>query len=234
MSFTLFVYHLLCLLFILPRLQCSKWCHDGWWPLKTILVIALFFGSHYIPVGFYVYGWVQVCRFGTIIFMLVQTYFLLDLGYKWSEHLLSSDKEVEWARCVMLGYSLLLCAVNVTVMVLLYIKFSPCSFGKIVLIPSTVMLFFFYVSSYVKLCNVHVFRQNWNPFSAATGITYIVYLTWTTLSSVPKSEGTGPQCYYEQSTKYNVMLNVFVGALFTGITVMSLATNARTEKPTGS
>jgi hypothetical protein len=40
-----------------------------------------------------------------------------------------------------------------------------------------------------------------------------------------------PTCYYPQSTKYNIMLNVFVGAAFTGATIMSIASAARKTNP---
>ena len=135
----------------------------------------------------------------------------------------------------MLAYTLTLMAANITVLVFCFIKFGPCSFGRLVLILVSIMVAFFYVTSFLKLCDINVFRENWNPFVASTAVTYVVYLCWTTLASVPPFAlgSEGPKCYYEPSTKSNIMLQVFVGAAFTGCTVMSIATAARTVANNG-
>merc|ERR1712110_199494 len=74
-------------------------------------------------------------------------------------------------------------------------------------------------------------RENFTPFVSATGVTYITYLAWTTLSSVPNDWGT--KCFYKPSVKYNIMLNVFIGSFFTCCTIMSIATASRSASPTG-
>jgi len=160
MSFTLCMYHLLILIVILPRLGCSKILHDSCWVLKAILIVAIFIVAHTIPIGFYYLGWIHLVRFGSVIFLLIQTYFLLDLGYKWSELLNSGTAaaataiDQQWAHYVMLAYTVVLFLCNVAVLVLCFLKFGQCTFGFTVLIIVSVMVAFFYVTSFFRLCDV--------------------------------------------------------------------------------
>lgn len=243
MSWALCMFHLLMLIIILPRIRCSQAFHDGIWPIKIILVIGFFMLAHAIPVEFYVNFWVHAARFGSVVFFLIQTYMLLDLGYKWNEQLLAGNKdETEWAYKVMMGYTITLFLINIAVVVILFVYFTPregkeCTFGLVVLIPVAIMTLFFLVAGFMRPCAIKGLRENFTPFVAATGVTYITYLAWTTLSSVPASNDDpkkNTDCWYTPSVKYNVMLNVFIGSAFTCATIMSIATASRTAAPSGA
>ena len=53
MSFVLFIFHILVLLIILPRRQCSSMFHDGCWCSKFVFVIATYIAVFWIPNTFY-------------------------------------------------------------------------------------------------------------------------------------------------------------------------------------
>ena len=188
--------------------------------------------------------WFWFNKIGAILFLLIQDYFLLDLGYKWAEQL-NAKTDTNWAQFLMLGYSIGLTVVDITVLVLCFVKFRCAGLALTVLSVVTVLCIFWHLSAYMRLCNVHVFRDNWNPFVAGTTVTYIVYLTWSFLASwsqdpVNKKGTTGPfvlapdSCYYKQGETYSIMLQVFVGLTFTTVTIMSLATAARKDSPQGA
>jgi hypothetical protein len=89
MSFALFVYHLLILMLICPRAHCSKYIHDGGWCFKSLLISVLYTVCYFIPYQFFQYGWLWVSRVGSIIFLIVQSYFMLDAGYRWNSQLMA-------------------------------------------------------------------------------------------------------------------------------------------------
>ena len=70
MSFTLFLYHLIILLFIFPRAQCSMALHDGFWGVKFLILIGLSFVVYFIPYEFYTtWGW--ICLVVSAFFLFI-------------------------------------------------------------------------------------------------------------------------------------------------------------------
>jgi hypothetical protein len=59
--------------------------HDGAWPLKFLIILIIFVLAFFIPHQFFLYGWNWLCRVGSAIFLVIQSYFLLDMAYKWNE-----------------------------------------------------------------------------------------------------------------------------------------------------
>lgn len=49
MSFALAVYHLIILMSIIPRATCSMALHDGFWPVKGLLLVLIYIGSFFLP-----------------------------------------------------------------------------------------------------------------------------------------------------------------------------------------
>jgi len=86
MSFTLTVLHVLILILISPRLACCSVIHDGIWPVKILFVIGLYIGSFWIPQNVFQY-WAMICRCGSVLFLMVQGYFLLNNSYILSDNL---------------------------------------------------------------------------------------------------------------------------------------------------
>lgn len=88
MSFTLFWFHLIMIIFISPRLGCSSIVHDGFWTLKIIFICALYIGVFFIPHNVFKI-WGYICRAGSIIFLIVQAYFLLNASYALNDRLVA-------------------------------------------------------------------------------------------------------------------------------------------------
>lgn len=70
MSFTLFIFHSIVLLSILPRVQCSSVFHDGCWGFKFLFVIALYIAVFWIPNDFY-WGWAHFARIVSGLYLIV-------------------------------------------------------------------------------------------------------------------------------------------------------------------
>jgi len=132
MSFALFCYHIIILLTLIPRAQCSSLLHDGLWPIKFLIILALFILAFFIPHAFFLYFWNWLCRIGSAIFLVIQSYFLLDMAYKWNEQLIARDDS--WAYGLLCGYSVFITAANVGGMIVIFVLYSACGFGKVMAI----------------------------------------------------------------------------------------------------
>ena len=84
MSFILFLYHLLILLMLIPRGGCSSAIHDGFFTCKFVMILGGWIGSFWIHNDFFI-GWANFCRAGSILYLLFQSYFLLNHAYLWND-----------------------------------------------------------------------------------------------------------------------------------------------------
>ena len=69
-SFVLFCYHILILILICPRGHCSSVLHDGFFTLKTFLILAAYVASFWIPYEFF-QGWAEFCRVGSVLYLAI-------------------------------------------------------------------------------------------------------------------------------------------------------------------
>lgn len=85
-SFVLFLYHLIILLLLIPRGQCASIVHDSFFTPKLVLLFAGFIATFWIHNDFFI-GWANFCRAGSILYLLIQGYFLLNFAYLWNDQL---------------------------------------------------------------------------------------------------------------------------------------------------
>jgi len=86
MTFALFIFHVFIILLILPRVECSSVIHDGGWCFKFLLISALFIAFFWIPIEFF-QGWAEVCRYTSLIFLVIQVFYILDGAYSFNEYM---------------------------------------------------------------------------------------------------------------------------------------------------
>jgi hypothetical protein len=123
MSFALFIFHALIILLILPRNNCASMIHDGGWPLKFILVLAIFIGFFWIDISFF-QVWGEICRYISVIFMIVQALYILAGAYTFNEYMIKSESNDEnWKMGVLTFYSIILTAASFIIIVMSFIWF---------------------------------------------------------------------------------------------------------------
>lgn len=224
MSFALAVYHLIILMSIIPRATCSMALHDGFWPVKGLLLVLIYIGSFFLPTAAMIF-YAQFSRIVSGLYLIFQTYFLLNQCYAWTNQLLEiidgSKKESDksYAQCLLLFYSIFSTAGCVTWLVYQFIWFGGCALGGASLGILCFFLLFFYVVSLLPLCNVRIFRQNANIFTVSLVTLYLTYLVWTSLASVPDQT-----CNPFTQSSGNTVAQILVGIVFTFATVLSVAT----------
>jgi hypothetical protein len=80
MSFTLFVFHIIILASLVPRMTCSAAFHDGCWCFKVLLIFVIFFMTFFIPNSFFK-GYAQMARVLSFFFMICQMFMVVITAY---------------------------------------------------------------------------------------------------------------------------------------------------------
>ena len=111
-SFVLFFYHILILLFLIPRGQCSSAVHDGFFTLKFLVIMAAYVATFWMSNEFFV-GWADFCRVGSIFYLIIQGYFLLNFAYLWNDKLVAVATTTGscYANFLLCGFSIILAIV---------------------------------------------------------------------------------------------------------------------------
>ena len=127
MTFALFLFHVIILLSILPRGSCAAMVHDAGWVFKFILIIALFIGCFFLPIGFFLV-WAEISRYLSIIFFIIEVLYILVGAYALGEHMVSKEADStvseNWRNGVLLFYTILLTAGSILLIVFSFIQFQ--------------------------------------------------------------------------------------------------------------
>ena len=108
MTFALFIFHAMIVLLIAPRIQCSSVIHDSGWTLKFIVVMILFISFFWIPIRFFIV-WAEVCRYASIVFLIVQVLYILVGAYSFNDYMINAESNDDnWKHGVLLFYTILL------------------------------------------------------------------------------------------------------------------------------
>ena len=228
-SFILFLYHILILIFLIPRAHCSSFIHDGFFGFKFILLIGGYIGSFWIHNDFFK-GWAEFCRGGSILYLLIQAYFLLNFAYLWNDKLVAALESEQscYASFLLCGFSIILAIVNAAWLALQYVWYAGCGVGIYSVTFSLIFFLFYYAVALVRLCDVNIFRPNASVFVVGFTSTYVVYLSWTALASHPDKE-----CNDMIDSSANTAMQIIIGAIFTFITMFSIATAAADHNAKG-
>jgi hypothetical protein len=89
MSFVLFMFHLIVLIAILPRANCSSNFHDGCWVLKFLLIAAGYVACFFIPNPFYKV-WAYIARVLSSLFLIFQAIVIMLAAYSINDAIVGS------------------------------------------------------------------------------------------------------------------------------------------------
>lgn len=178
MTFTLLIFHLIILLLILPRNDCAAVIHDGGWTLKYLLVLAVFTGMFWVPMGFF-QVWAEISRYASILFMIIQCLYILIGAYGLGDYMVNQKTNDEsWRNGVLLVYTVLLFLASVALIITSFIWFTGTGCGhNMAIIIATIVMF---VLVFVLRC-----RKENSLLTAALANLWIVYIGWSAMASQP-------------------------------------------------
>ena len=184
MSFSLTVFHLLMLIILIPRAAVCGAIHDGFWPIKYIILLGIYVGAWFIPKTFFSV-WGHICRVGSIFYLFVQAYFIMNLAYLWNDYLISAIQGrngESWAKFLLILVSVVSTAGSIVWLVFCYKWFWGCAGSNFILIETSVFILWFYMAAILRLFNI-VLRENYTIFVCSMVVPYLVFICWTTLAS---------------------------------------------------
>jgi len=97
-SITLVVFHLLLGLLCTCKGELINSINEGAWPLKFIVVIALFFLSFIFTNSFFI-GYGYFAMVGSFIFIIFEAILLIDMAYSWNEAWVGNYNESNGSGC---------------------------------------------------------------------------------------------------------------------------------------
>lgn len=172
--------------------QCRGTLHNGFWFWKFLLLLGCCAGGFFVPSAYSIY-WMYIGMVGGFFFILLQLILLVDFSHSWNATWTGLKKNER----NLIGYcGTIICA---------GMLYAICIFGSI-------MLFFNYTSvhgcthnkvfigvnvglcvllSFITLLPVATkYNKNNSILQASIISTYVIYLTWSALSSEPPEEIT--------------------------------------------
>ena len=218
-SFTLFLFHTFILLIMIPRGNCAMHIHDGWFTAKFIVLLAVYILTFWIHNDFFK-AWADICRAGSVVYMFVQAYFLLNFSYLWNDELWEAKgKDQCYAHFLLCGFSIILSILCSVWLAFQFVWYAGCAIGVFVLIITIAFFIIFYTISLLKLCEVDLFRPNATVFVVGFVNTYLVFLSWSALASHPDEE-----CNEMIDNGANTFFQILIGSIFCFINLYSIAT----------
>lgn len=225
MSFSLVIFHAAILLVLVPRQEVCGQFHDGCWPMKYLLLVLLYVASWFISQGFFVI-WGHICRGFSILYLFVQSYFLMNIAYLWNEKLLAAQLNSEdscYARFLLIGMSALSTVGSAIWLAYCFYWFWGCALNNFILIETALMCVWFLAASLLRLVNINL-RENYNIFVCSIVTPYLVYLCWSSLASLPDEH-----CNKLATSSSNTVLQIVIGTAVSALTVISIAVASQTS-----
>jgi len=214
MSFTLFLFHFIILMLILPRADCCSVIHDAGWCAKSILIFAIFGAFFWIDIAFF-NVWVEICRYVSLLFMIVQTLYILSGAYTFNEWMISNYNGDETSRNItLLIYTILLGGGAITITILDFFWFLgpnsdvDCGSNITLIVLTLVMIVVVFV---LRL------RPDSSIFTSAMVSLWLAFLGWTALASQPD------ECNTISKKNWTTFVQIISHMLWTYITLISLS-----------
>ncbi|KAF8666807.1 TMS membrane protein tumor differentially expressed protein [Rhizoctonia solani] len=200
---------------------------NGWWGPKALLWLVLIGVSFAIPNPFFIFWGNYISLIGATLFIILGLVLLVDFAHSWSEtcldHIDAAPEDSKLWQFILVGSTMGLYAVSITLTVLLYIFFAGggCTLNQ------------FFISFNLALCIlitlicVHPSVQEANPRSGLAQASMVAaYCTYLIASAV--GNHTDGKCNpLHRSPARNG--TVVMGAMFTFLAIAYSTTRAATQ-----
>ncbi|XP_056022788.1 serine incorporator 5-like [Ostrea edulis] len=189
----IFAFHfVLCLLTICVKSSsyCRGGIHNGYWFWKILLFLGCIAGSFFVPNTFRLY-WMYVGMVGGVIFIVFQLILLVDFCHSWNAKWVGTKagKKSTCGYCGTLVFATLFYMMSVAAAFMLYWNYTSwdgCLHNKIFIGVNTGLCII--LSAITIVPAVSKFNPNTGILQASVITVYVMYLTWSALSSEPPED----------------------------------------------
>ncbi|KAK2189574.1 hypothetical protein NP493_102g02034 [Ridgeia piscesae] len=258
-AFSMVVFHGVLMILTLGVSTSGSWrasLHNGYWLFKVIILLGICAASFYIPTfENYSLVWMYVGMVGGFLFIVLQLVLLVDFAHSWNSRWHGRAQSDNGSSCWIAGLYLHACVFLIgaamgALLLFLYYGLSPwCKENKIFIGVNAglcVLICVISVLPSTKSCN-----RNTGLLQASLISLYVMYLTWTAVTSEPPKRATDsvhvevplmedeapsyfsqqPQlmhCRPEYFTRNSEMTSAYVGAAI--MMLMAVFTSLRTAQ----
>jgi len=159
------------------------------WPAKYVLFLFMVAGSVFLPNSpIFSSIYINIGRFGGILFIFLQQIILIDLAYSWNDSRLAKANDAEseergsgqkWLTAILISCGVLF-ASSIVGVILLFNFFSGCKSNEAFIYVTLVMCI---IITIVQLCS-----EESSLLTSAVITSYAVYLTYAAVSKNPDGE----------------------------------------------
>jgi hypothetical protein len=210
-------------LFFLLHLALPLLSRFQWW-LKGCLLLVAVVGCWFIPDSFYLV-YVDIARFFSGLFLLMQLIILVDAAYSWQEAWTSDERP--WHKA-LLAVSTALFAFSIVLLVLMFRWFSePQSDCRL---ETFFLSFTLVLTVLTSLLSVSPWIEGGGLLPAAVVTSYCMYLLFSALSSDPSQcnglYGEGGSASSEHATIWQSAISIAITAASIGYAAYNIYTSS--------
>jgi len=202
--------------------------HNGWWPVKIILMVGLIVACFFVPESFF-NDYAIIAITGGIIFLIIQTILILDFAYMWAESWVQyyeEDHDPCW-QFLLIGATIICYAIVIAVSVLLYVYYANGPYQAINIFFITFNLVLVLIFSIVSvLPSVQEANPKSGILQAAIIGAYSTYVVASAISSEPTSTG---DCQPSSADVFSQLL-FYIGFATTFLALCISSFTASTEE----
>ena len=219
-SLSLVIVHVFVLFWLLFRNSCSKNFNEGVWLVKILMVVGTFIGFFFVSNSvFEVYS--KVIMVLSVIFLLFQIIMIIDLFYIWGTRWIQRyDAGQKGYAYPLIGFSAILIAATLYVIIRSYIWFAGCGVGTLGVTLTLALIVLSLVFLFART------NPNGSLLTCSAVAAYSMFLTWSGLSNM--HEECNPVLYDEATT----IVHLVFGALII-LVVLFYLTIGTSEKSSG-
>ncbi|XP_063432588.1 probable serine incorporator [Mytilus trossulus] len=172
--------------------QCRGAWHNGFWLWKFLLLIGCCAGGFFVPSEYSIY-WMYFGMVGGFVFILLQLILLVDFSHSWNANWtgLKKNKKSMIGYCGTMLCAGMLYAICVFGTIMLFVNYTSkngCTHNKVFIGVNVGLCI---LLSFVTMLPVATkYNKNNSLLQASIISTYVMYLTWSALSSEPPEEIT--------------------------------------------
>ncbi|GFR19307.1 serine incorporator 5 [Trichonephila clavata] len=191
--------------------SCRSGLHNGMWCFKFFILCLLCAGIFLIPseyVNHFGRIWMYISMCGAAVFIIIQLMLIVDFAHAWTDNWLQKVSNggsrcwfVAMVFCAMIIYTAVV--IGIVMIAQNYTRAEGCSINKIFISVNGGLCLLCSFISIMPFVEKNTGDSRAGLLQSSVISAYVVYLTWSALSSEPTRAGTGVGTQLERSLPEN-------------------------------